>query len=220
MTINFNATGENRKHLARAVSDIIGAPAEYQFMPTCAYIIGKFYTVTKEGNLDICDRADSEEVERLLESLEKAGFHFEEESDTLTISMPKSFFTYEALDNLRRLVSNKEKLIKHALDASFLDILETDETVDFPWFTLEQDGDAVAYTAFVQALCEMAKNQHRINNKPDASENEKYAFRCFLLRLGFVGAEHKATRKVLLRKLSGSSAFKNGRRAVNDDVFE
>ncbi len=218
MIINYKCKGEERKRLARTVSNIIGAPAEYQFMPTCAYIIGKFYTVTKEGNLDICDRADSKEVEHLLELLEKAGFTFEEPNDTLTISMPRSFFTYEALDNLRRLISNKEQLIKHALDASFLDILETDETVDFPWFTLEHPEDAVAYTAFVQALCEMAKNQHRINNKPDTSENEKYAFRCFLLRLGFVGTEHKATRKVLLRKLSGSSAFKKGRRTVNDDV--
>ncbi len=218
MTVYYNATGQRRKELARTVSDIISAPAEYQFMPTCAYIIGKFYTVTKEGNLDICDRADSKEVEHLLELLEKAGFTFEEPNDTLTISMPKSYFTYETLENLRRLISNKERLIKHALDASFLDILETDETVDFPWFMLEHPEDAVAYTAFVQALCEMAKNQHHINNKPDTSENEKYAFRCFLLRLGFVGAEHKATRKVLLRKLSGSSAFKNGGRAVNGDV--
>lgn len=46
--------------------------------------------------------------------------------------------------------------------------------------------------------------------KPDTSDNPKYAFRCFLLRLGFIGAEYKLTRKVLLRNLSGSSAFRNG----------
>jgi len=43
-------------------------------------------------------------------------------------------------------------------------------------------------------------------------ENEKYAFRCFLLRLGFIGAEYKIERKILLRNLTGSSAFKSGRR--------
>ena len=37
-----------------------------------------------------------------------------------------------------------------------------------------------------------------------------YAFRCFLLRLGFIGSEYKAERKILLKNLSGSSAFKNG----------
>ena len=41
-------------------------------------------------------------------------------------------------------------------------------------------------------------------------ENEKYAFRCFLLRLGFIGDEFKADRKVLLQNLSGSTAFKGG----------
>ena len=43
-------------------------------------------------------------------------------------------------------------------------------------------------------------------------ENEKFAFRCFLLKLGFIGAEYKADRKVLLRNLTGSAAFKDGDR--------
>ena len=40
-------------------------------------------------------------------------------------------------------------------------------------------------------------------------ESEKYAFRCFLLRLGYVGEESKADRKILLRNLSGHAAFRN-----------
>ena len=54
MIIEFQLIGEKRKELAKTISEIIGAPAEYQFMPTCAYKIGDFYTVTKEGNLEIC----------------------------------------------------------------------------------------------------------------------------------------------------------------------
>ena len=54
--------------------------------------------------------------------------------------------------------------------------------------------------------------QKRITAKPKENENEKYAFRCFLLRLGFIGDEYKADRKLLLSKLSGSSAFKAGTR--------
>ena len=57
-------------------------------------------------------------------------------------------------------------------------------------------------------LCEFAKNQKRINNKPDTSDNPKYTMRCYLLRLGMIGAEYKSARKVLLRNLSGSSAFR------------
>ena len=43
------------------------------------------------------------------------------------------------------------------------------------------------------------------------TEAKAYAFRCFLLRLGFIGEEYKAERKILLSKLSGSSAFKSGK---------
>ena len=81
----------------------------------------------------------------------------------------------------------------------------------FPWFTVQQDGDADAYCQFISALHAMARDQKRINHCPDTSDNEKYAFRCFLIRLGFVGSEFKAARKVLLRHLTGSSAFRHGR---------
>ena len=56
----------------------------------------------------------------------------------------------------------------------------------------------------------MTMKQKRITAKPKENENEKYAFRCFLLRLGFIGDEYKADRKLLLSKLNGSSSFKNG----------
>ena len=72
-----------------------------------------------------------------------------------------------------------------------------------------------AYTHFISALCEMARNQKRITVKEKETPNEKYAFRCFLLRLGFIGKEYKEERKILLRNLTGSSAFKGG--AKNDD---
>ena len=58
-----------------------------------------------------------------------------------------------------------------------------------------------------------------ISNKDHRStDNEKYAFRCFLLRLGFIGAEYKTARKILLKNLSGSSAFKNG--GTEDEISE
>lgn len=56
----------------------------------------------------------------------------------------------------------------------------------------------------------MSKNAKRVTVTEKAVDNEKYAFRCFLLRLGFIGSEYKVERKILLKNLSGSSAFKNG----------
>jgi len=40
-------------------------------------------------------------------------------------------------------------------------------------------------------------------------ENDKFAMRIFLVRLGFVGDEYKTARKILLRNLSGNSSWKH-----------
>lgn len=63
--------------------------------------------------------------------------------------------------------------------------------------------------SFLTALCTMAKEAKRVLAKETEVESEKYAFRCFLLRLGFIGSDSKAARKILLRNLSGHSAFRN-----------
>ena len=73
---------------------------------------------------------------------------------------------------------------------------------------------------FVTALCDMARNQKRITVKEKPVDNDKYAFRCFLLRLGFIGNEYKAERKVLLRNLTGSSAFKSGAKKTEVETCE
>ena len=211
MTIKFNCTGAERKKLVQAISEITGENAEYQFMPTCAYNIGTM-TVDKDGTLH-CE--DGTEISELLEKLHKRGFIAEtdtaEKSDNrLTISIPKETLDEQTLANLGRILENKGTLMRHALQTDSLEYTVTESEVQFPWFTLEQPEDADAYSRFLTALIDMAKNQKRINNKPDTSDNEKYAFRCFLLRLGFIGTEFKSVRKVLLRHLTGSSAFRNG----------
>lgn len=224
MQVKYNVTGARRKELVKVISDTTEAKAEYKFMPTCNYEID-YFTVTKDGTLLFDDRADSEEVEQVLEAIAAAGFECEaqdEESDEaaeteaqadvdgLTVEMPRSFFTDAALDNLKRLVESKAALIKKAIGTDDLPIEVTDEKVSFPWFT-ETEPDAVrAYTNFISKLSEMAKNATRVTATEKAVDNEKYAFRCFLLRLGFIGADYKTDRKILLKNLTGSSAFRNG----------
>ena len=214
MIIELGLTGNDRKELVKAVSEIIGAPAEYQYMPTCAYIIGRYYTVTKEGNLEISDSADSKEVEQLLNELVSRGYDVpmaeetDDEENSLTVEMPLELVDDSTIDRLRKIVENKGELFKAAFKTDSLEINLTEKTVEFPWFTIEQDSDADAYCTFISMLCEFAKNQSRINNKPDTTDNPKYTMRCYLLRLGMIGAEYKALRKVLLRNLSGSSAFR------------
>lgn len=219
MMIELHLTGNERKKLAKAVSEIIGAPAEYQYMPTCAYKIGRDYTITKEGNLEISDSADNKEVENLIDELVRRDYDIplEEEENGLTVEMPLELVDDATIDRLRKIVENKGELFKAAFKTDSLDIIQSDDKVEFPWFTIENDGDADAYCTFISMLCEFAKNQKRINNKPETTDNPKYTMRCYLLRLGMIGAEYKSTRKVLLRNLSGSSAF---RKVANDEVSE
>lgn len=213
MIIELGLTGSDRKELVKAVSEIIGAPAEYQYMPTCAYKIGRDYTVTKEGNLEISDSADSKEVENLIDELGSRGYDVPitgetDEENSLTVEMPLNLVDERTLNRIKRIIENKGELFKAAFKTDSLEINLTEKTIEFPWFTIEQDSDADAYCTFISMLCEFAKNQSRINNKPETTDNPKYTMRCYLLRLGMIGAEYKAVRKVLLRNLSGSSAFR------------
>lgn len=213
MIIELGLKGNDRKELAKTVSVIIGVPTEYQYMPTCAYKIGKDYTVTKAGNLEISDSADSKEVENLIDELVSRGYNVPEveetdEENSLTVEMPLNLVDERTLNRIRRIIENKGELFKATFKTDSLDIIVDEEKVCFPWFTVEQYDDTSAYCTFISMLCEFAKNQSRINNKPETTDNPKYTMRCYLLRLGMIGAEYKAVRKVLLRNLSGSSAFR------------
>ncbi len=218
MEMRFNVTGPDRKRLAVAIAEFTQCRAEYQYMPTCAYIIGE-YTLTKEGTLIF---EESEVPTSLLSHLADAGFTAEkdepepeEEAHGISIQMPAAAFTENALRNLYALVEAKSELIQKALGITALPINRIDDRIDFPWFSEDSTPEELqAYMHFITALCDMARNQKRINTCEQKTDNEKYAFRCFLLRLGFIGAEYKTERKILLRNLTGSSAFKGGR---NDD---
>ena len=64
-----------------------------------------------------------------------------------------------------------------------------------------------AYTEFVSRLCDLAGKVKRVVPIVTENDNDKYAFRCFLLRLGFIGDEYQKARKVLLKKFTGNSVF-------------
>ena len=231
MKINYNVTGEQRKELVKAIGVIMQVKPVYMKMPTCAYEIGDI-TVDKEGTL-VCE--DSAKAERVAHNLIADGFTAADDAtesaveetapaedvdapESLTISMPKDGFTDEAIANLQHLVESKATLIKKALGTEPLTITVGDDKISFPWFAgFPAPEEISAYAKFIGKLCGMAKTQKRVTAKDKTVDNEKYAFRCFLLRLGFIGAEYKADRKILLSKLSGSSAFKSGAKSEVTD---
>ena len=132
MRINYDVQGQERKRLVKVISDTTGAQAVYKFMPTCAYEID-YFTVTKEGELVFDDRADSEEVEAVLEAIAAAGFTPAESSEeaatepdkapeseteeavSLTVSVPAAAHTGATLRNLVNIVNAKEDLLTQAL---------------------------------------------------------------------------------------------------------
>ena len=226
MTIYYNT--QDRKPLVKAISEFTGADAVYMRTPTYAYQFD-YFTVTRDGNLEFDDRADSEEIEGLLEFLAERGFiaevadtepaetasevpaaansaeHGESVGLTVEVTLDGS-----AVENLTKLLEAKGRLIRRALAVDSMPIEVTDSTVKFPWFANCGADECKAYTHFISALCELAANAKRVTAKEKETDNDKYAFRCFLLRLGFIGSEYKTERKILLRNLTGSSAFRNG----------
>lgn len=222
MKAKYNVTGNERKVLVAAIAELTGEKPIYKFMPTCAYEIGDI-TVDKEGGVT-CEDADK--LERIIHNLIADGFTPEdaeeiesaeeeataEEADKngtgLTVSVP---LDKAAVGNLTNLLTAKESLIKKALGINDLGIEVTEDVISFPWFSEMPEPDAVkAYTHFIAALCKMSKDLKRASATEKDVDNEKYAFRCFLLRLGFIGNEYKAERKILLKNLSGNSSWKNG----------
>jgi len=209
MRTDYNVTGKERRRLAETVAKEIGVDAIYLGAPTFAYQADQFF-ITKDGALEFEDERGGDEAERVYDALEAAGFTPEEDKDRngLTISIPLEHVKQE---NLSRLLAAKATLIKHALGVDSLRYEITDEKILFPWWDeLPAPEEVRAYTKFITAICKLSKEAKRVTAKERPIENEKYAFRCFLLRLdGFIGPDAKEDRKILLRNLTGSSAFKN-----------
>ena len=234
MKIHYNITKEQRKKMVEIVGRTLGVQPIYCGAPTFAYKVGAF-EITRDGSICFGDEADEAEVERMRTALREAGFVAEEdesemptaevdsEEDSLAISLPRRFFTETALKNLDALLASKGHLIQKAFNIEKAAYTLTEETIKFAWFHGKIAEDTVcAYTDFISKLCEMAQKQKRAVAKEKPTENEKYAFRCFLMRLGMIGDAYKMSRKILLQNLTGSSAFKCGHRreAASHEVSE
>lgn len=223
MIKHFNVSGDTKKKLVKLISSHLGIESKYLGVPSCAYSIGA-YTVNKDGSLSWDE--DDEKTPGLLEAIKAEGFTASEDEEVeeeevlveeemeeaevnrLCISFPKSMYDERTLENLKNLVEGKGTLMEKAFKAESLEIVVDDEKVSFPWFELIDSDHFNAYTQFISAITKMAREQKRILAKEREVENEKYAFRCFLLRLGFIGDDYKLTRKILLENLEGSAAFK------------
>ena len=209
--IKFDLQPKQRPKLADEIAAALHTLPCYQKVPSLSYQIGDC-TLERDGTLRIPDTVDSETVDRLLNHLQEKGFtgEMEQTEDRLIITVPKNTFTEQALANLQKMVGNKETLFSKVFVKENLTLNLDAENVSFDWFQFTANPDDVsAYTEFVSRLCDLARKVKRVIPTATENDNDKYAFRCFLLRLGFIGDEYKKARKVLLKNLTGNSAFRH-----------
>ena len=211
--IRFTLESKQRPKLAQEIGNILGTVPHYERVPSCAYDIAG-YRLDKEGVLHIPEGAE-ETTKDLIRQLRERGFQDDAEvteevpvqEDKLTIGIPRESLTDTALENLQKIIANKQTLFQRAFWMDSTEIEITDEKINFTWFPYTVDGDEIAaYTQFISRLCDMARDAKRVSSKPTETDNDKYAFRCFLLRLGFIGKEYKTARK----NLTGNSASRYG----------
>lgn len=204
--MKINLQSRKRRELADHIGEILGTIPCYLGVPTCSYQIGDCI-LERDGTLTISDNIDAM---TLLNHLKERGWESgETDTERLTISVPRNTLSDEKLTMLEKIIAGKASLLKKAIGTDTLTIKISGEKISFPWFPYTQDSDEVrAYTELITKLCEMTNRQKRVGTVKE-TDNEKYTFRCFLLRLGMIGTEYKITRKILLRNLTGNSAFRH-----------
>jgi hypothetical protein len=232
MKLNYNVTGAERKSLVGAISTFLNAPTKYLGAPTFAYEVGG-YRVSQNGTLTGEDNGELE-VKLLEEGFDATErtydgeFPFvngvdgveqpkEETSDpqgTFMVSLPYDG-NPDAMARLVKLVIVKEALISNALGEWALDDLpialgeeDGQTTVTFTWLFADAPQELKeAVVAMVSALWNFCKNATRVTVKETVTDNERFAMRTFLVRIGMNDITNKVHRKTLLQNLTGDSAF-------------
>lgn len=214
MTIQFTKQKKGRKQLAALIATYYGATVKYLGTPTFAYEIGEA-TLDRDWQLHLPDDTD---MAGLVEAAVQSGFGIETadapvaEELGLSLAFPTTGWDETTQMKVEATLAAKGQLIATALQipATPMHIDADAGTVEFPWFDQVPDQDVVeAATVLIARMIEHAKTAIRISPKPaETGGNDKYAMRCWLLRLGMIGDSYKNVRRVLLANLEGNAAWK------------
>ena len=199
-------TGTERKVVAKIIADALGCTATYEGAPSFGYKAGG-WSISKREQVSspAMDTSDLVEVATVLTALNTAELTAKE---ALLITMHGISESQASI--LGSVIKSKETLLKKALQTNeFLTVKYEDEEATLPFFTATLEPDKVsAYLTLAIKLAEFAKTLKYTSAVDRAVDNEKYTFRCFLLRLGFIGEEYKTERKLLLAPMEGNGAYK------------
>ena len=225
MMIRTNAASY-RKEMVKALAELLGHEPRYCKAPTFAYEFN-IGTLDREATLHLLPSLNADAAEQLANHLEARGFICKiekeaagseieqgspvEEANHYTVCIGVEKLIPDVLAKVEEIVAGKATLLRKALGDSTLEIRKTAGGYEFPWFQIESSPEErEAYATLIEKLIAFAGTLHRVTAKDKQVDNEKYAMRCFLLRLGFIGEEYKKARTILLRNLEGNSAFRSG----------
>lgn len=221
----FLETAKDRKDVATTIADFLSVDAAYMSPPTFGYRAGGWEAVADdEGVLlstPLLEKNEFTTLEPVLDFLKESDLL---PSGHMTVDVRADAFDASVIDRMSAIVEGKSTLIEHAFVADkHADASATKHGASLDFFTATYDTEwVVAALQFSVQVYEQAARQKRVTMKEKPVDNEKYAFRCFLLRLQMNGPEYKTTRSALLRHLSGDGSFKTGKRKkeVEADVAQ
>ncbi len=228
MKIYFENAQDRRKELVQALSEVMDTTPKYQGTPSFTFTVGQ-YTVYRDASLEVSELEDTDEIGLILHGLRGRGFTpkpgewqqlrsvlnhksiiegFEKIGvETIGISFPKSLMDERTLANLRKMVQAKGPLIELALGVTELPVEETDEAITFNWLPHTAPPELVQATMqMLSAMVKLAGDLKRVTATEKPLDNPRYAFRCWLLRLGFIGDEYKSMRRLLMQGIPGNGS--------------
>lgn len=234
MTITTSAP--SRKELVKAISLHLNTDAVYAGPPSFAYRVGDF-TIDRNGVVSAENEADLTTLRNMLvekgyaeAEQETLEFHvpvdgmdgnalrnlvFLVKSKQYILNRVTRHATFRVFDSTVLALTDESVTSPEAFYAALPSDPEEMAGLSFGdgyaafAFPLDADGARNrAYAELAAFMVKAAREATRVSWKERKPENEKYYFRCWLLRLGLTGQGGKESRKALLAGLSGHVAFK------------
>lgn len=214
-------TGITRKETATVLAEYLQVKQQYRGGINRAFMVGDWKVQLNDSIVPEASEGEADEgykVEIEFDSLnpDAIGKLIEagaivNESCRLTVTIEDSGHTDKTKDNLQKIFESKNELIFKALGTEDGRIEFDKNKVIFGLFRATLDAEKIsAYEQFCSLLNQLALNSKSASSKKTETDNDKFTFRVFLIRIGMVGDEYKAARKILLERLEGNAAFRSG----------
>ena len=221
LKIQMGFTGITRKETAVVLAEYFQVKQQYKGGINRLFTVGDWKvqlneSITPEAKEGEADEGYKVEIEfdtlnpGAIEKLKEAGAVVND-SCKLTVIIEGIEYSDKAKDNLMKIFESKKELVFKALGVEDGSIEIADNKVVFRLFKSTLDVYRItAYQQFCTLLNLMALNSKSASSKKTETDNDKFTFRVFLIRLGMNGEEYKRSRKILLENLEGNSAFRSG----------